>query len=415
MRIWLIQTGEMLPLTSSDRRMRTGHLAYELARRGHQVIWWSSSFDHMSKKWIEKKDTTISLFNNLEIKLIKSIGYQKNVSVKRYIDHWLLASKFKKQIKTETLPDIIIASLPDHHLAYESTRYALKHDIPIIIDLRDLWPDLFVDVIKRKIIKLLVKILLVRDYWKARFSMRHAHGLVTMMNYYLQKGSELSGRRNNKNDRVFYIGAEKSAIKTPKNIRKEIDFIVSSVREKFVVLYIGTFNRICHPKHLINSARYINTINKNNEIEFILAGDGEYFEKLKKLASDCSNVKFTGWINNDEISALLKIASVGVVTTNEPFIGFVNKVFTYLSGSLPIISSLEGEVKDLIQNEGIGYSYQYNQYEDLAEKILFLEKDRGLRNTMASNSEKLFDYLFDSRKIYSSYADYIENMNEKKP
>ena len=410
MRIWLVQTGEMLPLTPLDRRMRTGHLAMELASRGHQVIWWSSSFDHLSKRWIEKKDKTIRLNDNLKIKLIKGIGYNKNVSFKRYLDHLYLAFKFKKQIQKERVPDIIISSLPDHHLAYEATKYALKKDVPVVIDLRDLWPDLFIDLIKQTFFKKLIKILLARDYWKTRFSLQHAHGLVTMMLHYLQIGSERGQRLNNKNDRIFYLGAENIKVQEKKNIREEVNFIISTVREKFVVLFVGAFNKISHPITLINAVKSIKEMDTSLEIEFILAGDGEHFEKLKSLASGYPQIKFTGWINNDEVSALLKIADVGIVTVNEPIIAFPNKVFTYLSGGLPIISSLEGEVKEIINKENIGYFYEYDKPQDLMKKILLLAESKKLRDSMASNSKKVFDRLFDSKNIYSSYADYVENI-----
>jgi hypothetical protein len=51
MRVWLITVGEPLPLDGPGERMlRTGILAAFLAARGHEVVWWSSSFDHVRKR-----------------------------------------------------------------------------------------------------------------------------------------------------------------------------------------------------------------------------------------------------------------------------------------------------------------------------------------------------------------------------
>ncbi|GAI08595.1 unnamed protein product, partial [marine sediment metagenome] len=50
MRIWLITIGEPLPSdNNNDRLYRTGILAKLLIQRGHEVVWWTSTFDHVRK------------------------------------------------------------------------------------------------------------------------------------------------------------------------------------------------------------------------------------------------------------------------------------------------------------------------------------------------------------------------------
>lgn len=46
MNIWFIQIGEILLLEEKARKMRTSLLAYKLVERGHNVLWWTSAFDH---------------------------------------------------------------------------------------------------------------------------------------------------------------------------------------------------------------------------------------------------------------------------------------------------------------------------------------------------------------------------------
>ena len=52
MRIWLVQRAESTPHDDGgDRRlMRIGILANILRSNGHEVIWWTSSFDHIGKR-----------------------------------------------------------------------------------------------------------------------------------------------------------------------------------------------------------------------------------------------------------------------------------------------------------------------------------------------------------------------------
>jgi hypothetical protein len=50
MNIWLVQTGELLPLDEGVKKMRIALLADILVERGHNVFWWASAFDHFTKQ-----------------------------------------------------------------------------------------------------------------------------------------------------------------------------------------------------------------------------------------------------------------------------------------------------------------------------------------------------------------------------
>ena len=49
--VWLVTIGEPLPVEAGSRALRCRLLARELARRGHDVIWWTSDFDHFAKRY----------------------------------------------------------------------------------------------------------------------------------------------------------------------------------------------------------------------------------------------------------------------------------------------------------------------------------------------------------------------------
>ena len=97
MNIWIVQIGELLPLDDGVRKMRNAMLADKLIEKGHAVTWWASAFNHFSKQWIRRTDTEIEIKKNLTIRVLKGSGYKKNFSISRYIDHRIIAWKFKKQ------------------------------------------------------------------------------------------------------------------------------------------------------------------------------------------------------------------------------------------------------------------------------------------------------------------------------
>ena len=50
MKVWLVKLGEPLPVDGNRRLHRYGILAEMLSQKGHEVTWWTSTFDHWDKK-----------------------------------------------------------------------------------------------------------------------------------------------------------------------------------------------------------------------------------------------------------------------------------------------------------------------------------------------------------------------------
>ena len=127
MDVWLLNTGEPLQISDDkDRLRRVGMIASLLVQRGHKVIWWTSTFDHVRKIQRFNSDITINKSNNFKIKLLHSIGYKKNISPLRFINHYLIGNKFYKYSQKELKPDIILSSLPTLKLSLSAVKYGKK-------------------------------------------------------------------------------------------------------------------------------------------------------------------------------------------------------------------------------------------------------------------------------------------------
>jgi hypothetical protein len=124
LRIWLITIGEPLPIDgANDRLHRSGMLAILLVSKGHEVVWWTSTFDHARKKQRFNIDTSIEINDCFNIRLLRSVNYKKNMSINRIINHYMLARKFSKLARLESRPDIILCSFPPIELSVVATRY----------------------------------------------------------------------------------------------------------------------------------------------------------------------------------------------------------------------------------------------------------------------------------------------------
>ncbi len=409
MNIWLIQTGEIIPFSENDRLMRTGYLAKELIRRGHEVIWWTSAFEHQKRRWIKDKKNYNNI-KNLEINFLKGCGYSKNLSIRRYIDHYLVAKDFKKKIQTFKKPDIIVASIPEHNLAFNASKYAYSNKIPLIIDLRDPWPDFFLSFINNKLLKYLARFLLSRDFYKSKYCLSNATSLVSMMNSLLKWGQQRGKRENINFDKVFYLGAKKISHNT--NIKLSVNFekLLNKINGSFNVLFIGTINNYYNPSTIIKAAKIINTNTETNNINFIIAGSGDLLSKLKDEASGIKNIYFPGWVNENQILKLQNVSDVGIIPAQLETPVLPNKAFTYFSGGLPVISSATGELSKMIEKDNIGLNFKKRDYAQLAENILYLFNSKESLKVMAENVSQLFEKSFRIEKIYEDYAKLIEKI-----
>ena len=71
----------------------------------------------------------------------------KSIS-RRFLSHKDAACSFEKWLENnKEIPDLIIASYPVLELCEAANKFGSKHSIPVIIDCRDFWPDIFIEIL----------------------------------------------------------------------------------------------------------------------------------------------------------------------------------------------------------------------------------------------------------------------------
>ena len=206
MKIWLVQRSESTPHdnTQSERAMRTGIMAQVLAQRGHQITWWTSTFDHFNHRHRYETDVCLEVSSNYKIQYIRGYGYQRNVSISRILDNNLVGKRFAQLIRKQTeTPDIIIASIPTAELALEAVRYGRQHNIPVILDIRDLWPDVFYDLVP-SYTHPVIDLITIPMTRKLEQACAGATSIVGLTEAFLNWGIKHANRLKNKNDQKLY-------------------------------------------------------------------------------------------------------------------------------------------------------------------------------------------------------------------
>lgn len=406
MRVWLFQIGEPLPWQENRRVMRSGRIARELVNRGHEVIWWTNRFDHYSKNWLKPETEGLDA-DGIHYRLLSGIGYQKNYSPLRLIDHWLVARNFEKLAPAEPRPNLILANLPDHRLAASAVRFGKKHQIPTVLDLRDMWPDLFVERFPCSI-RFIARAALCFDEQATRYAIRSADVLITMMNGYLKAAYDKKNRVPRPNDRVFPIGAPDVAEVESLNQR-----LFSLIREKAqnrkIVSFIGSLNETYTPFSMIDVARSMVANKKIMDCFFVIGGNGPKEAALRKYAKGLEkDVLFTGWLNEAGIAAVLRASSIGYIVSERPVQAFPNKFFTYASAGVPLLCNLMGDLKNLFRENQIGQYLESSSPEVIREALDQLLQNEEQLTACRRNLMQMFDKHFRVDAITNKYVTHLE-------
>lgn len=415
-RIWILTVGEPSPVHAPNgRRMRTGTLAGELTRRGHEVTWWKSSFDHNTKENLEAKTIARTWDGGSIVFLRSAVAYRSNVSPRRIVHNILTARQFRLAALREPRPDVILVSLPTLELAYEAVEYGRARDIPVIVDVRDLWPDIFAQAIP-KFIKPLGGALLAPFVRQARRALTGARAVTGVSEGYLKWGLDYAQRSRTQYDAVFPIGypgaAETCGAEQEPGQDDERWLAAQGIdRSKFIVWFVGTFGRSYDLMTVIEAARLLASRGESN-YHFVISGEGEIREELERRARGVDSVSFTGWIDAGKIRLLQSVARAGLMAyTDTATQGFPNKIFEYMAAGIPILSSLRGEASELIQTNALGLNYDPGSAASLANCVE-AAADPVSHQAMSDNCVELFLREYDMRKIYPRFATYLEGFVE---
>lgn len=409
MKVWQITVGEPSPAESkSVRLLRTGILSKELTQRGHDVTWWSSSFDHFGKKFLSSNDKEIAWEGGTLSLLHTKSSYSSNVSLQRIRHNLEVAEKFAEKACENEKPDVILCSFPTIELAYEAVKYGQKNNVPVVIDIRDLWPDVYLTALP-SFLHSLGRLALQPFYKKAHYILKHCQCMTAVSKGYLDWGIRLGHRSPSKADSVFPIGYMSPPIRPQHSGDNEYLEHLRVPKNSLVVWFVGSFGRSYDLETVLNAAQTLQG-RGDKSFYFVISGDGDAMPRLKQKAMGLKNTVFTGWIEADKIKALQARADIGLMAyAKGAKQGMPNKLFEYMSAGIPILSSLEGEGEEVIRQYQIGQSYTPGSSQDLVEKLLKLEP-AGTREKIRTQCNLIFEKNFSADTIYSNFADYLEHI-----
>ena len=409
MKIWLVNPFDRLPM-EQKLPARYGYLVDVLLERGHEVTWWTSSFCHAAKK---ARKQVPSERENLEVVYLNCSPYEKNIGFPRLWNSYQYGREFEKEARKRDAPDIIFASFPPIDSADTATKVAKHFSVPVILDVQDIWPDVFLFPFPSKI-RPLAKPLLAPFYLRSIRAFKQASAITGVSNEYVQYGLKYVPSSPPPHQ-TTYLGYDRNSFEIadswsdqPGDPTPETRFEKSGHRW---VTFAGTVGHTYDIIAIVEAARELENHSSDLNVAFQIIGDGPLLGAAKELAQkyELKNITFRGRLPFDQVVSVLKRSAVGLnsYAAGAPQ-SFTNKICEYLGAGLPVVNSIPGELAQLVDRENLGENYQAGEVSSLSEAIKSL-----LGKDLTSVSERSLEFArlnFDRAKTYPHLAQFIEEL-----
>ncbi len=416
MRVWILTVGEPLPTDPGHQRLhRSGILASLLAERGVDVVWWTSAFRHSDKTFRFPATTWQTVGPHLRICSLASRPYQRNVSIARIFANRDIAAEFRRLCDQESPPDVVLASYPIPEMALAGAQYACRIGVPAVIDVRDLWPDVWIPALPSAV-RPIGRIAALPFFWQARRTLNAFQGICGITDQIVAWGLERAGRRRGKWDRAFPLAYAEDlypAGALEEGRRFWADKLSGLPPARLQLCFFGNIAiQRARIDVMLDAMRRLPP-DVSARTRLVLCGTGEDYSRLQLLTKELPQVVVPGWITGPQIEALSEQSHAGILPyPSDPDFSrsIPNKAVEYLAHSLPILTSLKGPVSELIERESCGMLYRETDPADLADKIVALFREPGQLAELAANARRTFEEQFKASSIYGALADMLAEL-----
>jgi glycosyltransferase involved in cell wall biosynthesis len=412
MRIQVIKAGEPVPAPGHPARWaRSGLLARALAARGHEVEWVVSTFDHGSKTQVYSTDTTVDVAPQIRLIAFHAPPYAGHRSLARLQHHRILTEKLVKHLAQGPRPDLIVAALPVPEMAAAAVRAGKARGIPVVVDCRDQWPDIFLE--GRGILTPLLKLVTAPMDWATRAACTGATAITGHTERFVEWGVAKAGRSRRAADRAFPLGysADPPVPGDLAAAESELDALgIGHQRDRVRALFVGTLSQHFDLSPLIAGAR--RAAASGAPVELVICGDGDRRGAWESEAAGVPGIHWLGWRTAPFIWALLRRADLGLAPylPSPSFVQSVpNKFFEYLSAGLPIASTLPGESEPLLTVDGAGWRVD-GTAEGWQRMFDTLSARRPILEEGGRRAEALFTERFRADEVYGAFAAHLEGI-----
>ncbi len=321
--------------------------------------------------------------------------------LKRTIGHVSLwpSSRFKST-RQIAAPDVVIGTSPTFFAAMAARGIAETYQVPFVMEVRDLWPGIFVDlgvITQQWIINLL-------EAWEL-WMYREADQVVTVTESFRDNivargipAPKVAVVPNGADLTFFQPGGK------PKELNAKL-----GLEDKFVVLYLGAHGVSQGLEDIIRTAKQLETY---QEILFLFVGGGNQKQKIMEFTEDqdVDNVIFHEPILKSEVPDFYKLADICLVPLRdiELFKTFIpSKMFEIMAMEKPMVASLEGEAKRILENSGSAVVVPPEDSSAIGKAILKIYQEHNLKSEMGKSGRQFVEEHYSRESLAQKYLEIL--------
>ena len=418
--MWIINHSSLPPELGGLNRHY--YFTKHLSQMGYDIkIITSSAIHNTDINIIGKADRDLVVdkeFGGVVFTYLKTSGYKGN-GFRRIVNLLQFPLRLLRQYKRLGKPEIIYASSPYPLSALAAIYIAKKLDIPVILEVRDLWPLTIVVLKKISSKNPLIRIMFSLEKWMYKNAERIIFTFEGGKDYIKDKGwSDVIDVK-----KVMHInnGIDMQEFTDEANLPVSDADILDP--ETFKVGYAGSIRLAYGIEQLVDAARMLQKSHEN--IRFYIWGDGNYKDELlaKCEQQQIRNVCFKDRVDRKHIPSLLSKMDVNVILLDPSCDGTLtrygcshNKLFDYLASGLPIITNYQSQY-NLLTRYNCGIVAEKPNAEGLAKAIVNVfemtpqEYVRLAGN--ARNAARFYDYGELSLKLHAIVTDVLDNGKQR--
>ncbi|MGA2202574.1 MAG: glycosyltransferase family 4 protein [Terriglobales bacterium] len=303
-------------------------------------------------------------------------------------------------------PEVVIATSPQLLCALSGWWLAFWKRVPLVFEVRDLWPESLAAVGAGSEGTLLHRTLGAI----AGFLYHRADCIVVvspafkdhLMRHWKVPAAKISIVENGVETDLFRL--DPAAMEVRKQLQLE---------GRFLICYIGTMGNAHGLETLIVVAQELQTVLPN--AMFLLIGEGAEKERIVELAAarGLTNIRFLGQQPRGRIPAYVSAADLCLVMLKktELFKTVIpTKLLEYMACERPVVVAVDGQAREIVEEAGAGIFVEPENSEALVEAILDLAEDPEHRRRMGASGRQYVVNRFSREKTAQDYIAVLESL-----
>lgn len=364
-----------------------------------------TSVDTMGKPYLRTEEEGVPFV------FVKTSKYQGNglSRVRNMLSFFFgLLRISKRYARQYGRPDLIMGSSAHPLTSIAGILAARRFHVPVIVEVRDLWPEAIFSFGKVKMNSLIGRALSAGEKWMYV----HADAIVFTkegdVDHIKEMGWDTAHGGKIDLGKCYYV-----------NNGVKLDDYYRSIREDiledpdleddatFKVVYTGTLRPVNNVDNLLDTAKLLQ---EHGDIRFLIFGSGNQLERLQERVREehLDQVKLKGFVEKKYIPYILSRSSVNVLNYSQSHYNWSrgnssNKLFEYMASGKPIISTVKMGYC-ILDHYQCGLSLEECTPRALADMILKIhDMPENTYARMAENARqgaKDFDFSVLTERLY---------------